>query len=203
MGLYGRFVVPRLIDFAMKQQMLVERRATLVPRAMGSVLEVGIGSGRNLSHYSAAVEHLYGVDPSPELLAMARKRARETGVEVELICQGAERLSYADASFDSVVMTWTLCSIPDASAALAEMRRVLKPGGRLLFIEHGLAPEARVATWQRRLTPLWRPLAGGCHLDRPIEKLIRSAGFAITELRNFYLKGPKPFTYMYEGSARA
>jgi len=202
-ALYSRFILPRLIDLVMKQQMLRERRAALVPRAKGEVLEVGIGSGLNLPYYSGAVERLYGLDPSPQLLAMTRKGLQKMRLRADLVCQSAERLPFADASFDSVVITWTLCSIPDAGSALREIRRVLKPGGELLFIEHGLAPEPRVAAWQRRLTPLWRPLAGGCHLDRPIENLIRSAGFAVAELKNAYLKGPKPFTYIYEGSARA
>ena len=202
MALYARFIVPRLIDLAMKQKEMRERRAVLVPRAKGKVLEVGIGSGLNLPYYSGAVERLYGIDPSPQLLAMARKRLEKTRVPAELVCQSAERLPFGDASFDSVVMTWTLCSIPDARSALREIRRVLKPGGELLFIEHGLAPEPRVAAWQRRLTPLWRPLAGGCHLDRRIDALLREA-FPVAEVRNFYLEGPRIVTYMYEGSARA
>jgi len=168
-------VVPRLINFAMKQSMLRERRAALVPRAKGTVLEVGIGSGLNLPYYSHEVERLYGVDPSPQLLAMARSNARKAQLAVELVCESAERLPFADASFDCAIMTWTLCSIPHAGRALREVHRVLKPGGELFFAEHGLAPDARVAAWQRRLTPLWRPLAGGCHLDRPIDALIRAA----------------------------
>ena len=203
MGFYSRFVVPRLIDFAMKQKMLRERRAAIVPKARGTVLEIGIGSGINLPYYSAEVRKLYGIDPSAELLAMAHKNARAAGRNVDLVRDSAERLPFPEASFDTVVSTWTLCSIPDAGAAVREMRRVLKPGGTLLFIEHGLAPDLRVARWQRRLTPLWRPLAGGCHLDRPIEALVRAAGFDMAHLENFYMKGPRPFTYMYEGAARA
>ena len=203
MPFYERFILPRLIDLVMKQEMLRERRAALVPRAKGKVLEVGVGSGLNIPYYSAAVERLYGVDPSVQLLAMARRNVENASLPAELVCQTAERLPFGDASFDSVVMTWTLCSIPGASGALCEIKRVLKPGGELLFIEHGLSPEPRVAAWQRRLTPFWRPLAGGCHLDRPIEALVRSAGFTVVELKNSYLKGPKPFTYMYEGSARS
>ena len=143
MALYSRFILPRLIDLVMKQQMLRERRAALVPRAKGEVLEVGIGSGLNLPYYSGAVERLYGLDPSPQLLAMTRKGLQKMRLRADLVCQSAERLPFADASFDSVVMTWTLCSIPDAGSALREIRRVLKPGGELLFIEHGLAPEPR------------------------------------------------------------
>jgi ubiquinone/menaquinone biosynthesis C-methylase UbiE len=202
-GLYARFVVPRLIDLAMRQKMLRERRAVVVPKARGTVLEVGIGSGLNLPYYSASVERLYGIDPSSELVAMAQRNARDAGRNVELMCESAERLPFADRTFDSVVMTWTLCSIPDAQRALSEMRRVMKRGGELLFIEHGFSPEAGVAAWQRRLTPLWKRFAGGCHLDRRIDALIRAAGFELVSLQNFYLKGPRPFTYMYEGSARA
>jgi ubiquinone/menaquinone biosynthesis C-methylase UbiE len=200
-GLYARFVLPRLIDLVMRQEMLRERRAVLVPRARGAVVEVGIGSGLNLAHYSDAVESLHGVDPSPELLAIARKHARGTAFPVQLVCQSAEQLPFADASVDTVVVTWTLCSIEDPAAAVREMKRVLKPGGQLLFVEHGLAPDARVAAWQRRLTPAWKTIAGGCHLDRPIDALIRSAGFDIAELQTSYLPAPRPFSYTYEGLA--
>jgi ubiquinone/menaquinone biosynthesis C-methylase UbiE len=202
MGLYARFVLPRLIDLAMRQERVREQRARLVPKAHGSVLEVGIGSGLNLPYYDTSrVRRLSAVDPSAELLAMARRNARLRGMEIELTRQSAERLPFADASFDSVVMTWTLCSIPDPAAALREIRRVLKSGGELLFIEHGLSRDAGVAKWQRRLTPLWRPLAGGCHLDRRIDALIEAV-FPGTVPETFYLEGPRILTCMYEGSAR-
>ena len=203
MSLYSRYVLPRLTDLAMRQERVREQRARLVPKAHGSVLEVGIGSGLNLPYYDASrVRRLCAVDPSAELLAMARRNARLRRAEIELVCQSAERLPFADASFDSVVMTWTLCSIPDPAAALREIRRVLKSGGELLFIEHGLSRDAGVAAWQRRLTPLWRPLAGGCHLDRRIDALIEAV-FPGTVPETFYLEGPRIFTYMYQGSARA
>ena len=203
MSLYSRFLLPRLIDFAMRQKQARERREALVPRAHGAVLEVGIGSGLNLPYYDASrVRRLCAVDPSAELLAMARRSARRLQVEVELVQQSAERLPFGTASFDSALVTWTLCSIPDPAAALREIRRVLKPGGELLFVEHGLSPDAGVAAWQRRLTPLWRPLAGGCHLDRPIGALI-GAAFPALELETFYAEGPRILAWMYEGSARA
>jgi ubiquinone/menaquinone biosynthesis C-methylase UbiE len=202
-GLYARFVVPRLIDLAMRQKMLREHRAAVVPKARGTVLEVGIGSARNLPYYSTSVERLYGIDPSSELLAMAQRNARTAGRNVELVCESAERLPFADAMFDSVLITWTLCSIPDPARALREMRRVMKPGGHLHFIEHGFSREPSVAAWQRRLTPIWQRIAGGCHLDRRIDALIRAAGFELIDLQNFYVKGPRPLTYMYEGTARA
>ena len=203
MSLYSRFVLPRLIDLAMRQERVRERRERLVPKAHGAVLEVGIGSGLNLPYYDASrVRRLCAVDPSAELLAMARRSARRLGAEVELVQQSAERLPFGDASFDSALITWTLCSIPDPAVALREIRRVLKSGGELFFIEHGLSHEAGVAAWQRRLTPLWRPIAGGCHLDRRMDALIRAA-FPHVEVQTFYLEGPRFLTYVYEGSARA
>jgi ubiquinone/menaquinone biosynthesis C-methylase UbiE len=203
MSLYSRFVLPPILNLVMKDKRLRERRERLVPKAHGTVLEVGIGSGLNLPYYDASrVRRLCAVDPSQELLAIARKKARRLGVDVELVPRSAERLPFPDASFDSAVLTWTLCSIPDPAAALAEIRRVLRPGGELFFIEHGLAPDPGVARWQRRLTPLWRPLAGGCHLDRRMDALVRAA-FSAVEIETFYLEGPHLLTYMYEGTARA
>jgi ubiquinone/menaquinone biosynthesis C-methylase UbiE len=203
MSLYSRFVLPPVLDLVMKDRRLRERRERLVPRAHGAVLEVGIGSGLNLPFYDASrVRRLYGADPSQALLGMARNKARKLGMEVELVRQSAERLPFPSATFDCALLTWTLCSIPDPAAALAEIRRVLKPGGELLFIEHGLAPDPGVARWQHRLTPLWRPLAGGCHLDRPMAELLRGA-FANVTLDTFYLEGPRILTYMYEGTARS
>lgn len=133
---------------------------------------------------------------------MAAKKAHRLKLDVQLVAQSAERLPFADASFDSALLTWTLCSIPDPLAALAEIRRVLRPGGELFFIEHGLAPDPGVARWQQRLTPLWRPIAGGCHLDRRMDELVRAA-FPVVELETSYLEGPRILTYMYEGCARS
>ena len=202
MNLYSRFALPRLIDFAMRQKRVRERRALLVPQAYGAVLEIGIGSGLNLPYYGARVKRICGVDPSAELLDIARRGAKRQSTEVELVRQSAERLPFGDASFDSAVMTWSLCSIADPLAALREAKRVLKPGGELFFVEHGLAPEPGVAAWQHRLTPLWRPLAGGCHLDRRMDELVRRV-FPVMELETYYLEGPRILTYMYQGRARA
>jgi len=201
MGFYDRLVLPRLIDFAMKDKRAAERRAVLVPQAAGAVLELGIGSGLNLSYYGPAVERVYGVDPSPELLARARARAQRLSLPVDLACRSAEALPWPDESVDTVVTTWTLCSIPDAHQALREAKRMLRPEGRLLFVEHGLSPDPRVEAWQRRINPLWRRFAGGCNLDRRIDELIRSAGFEIAQLETGYLSGPRPFTYTYQGLA--
>jgi ubiquinone/menaquinone biosynthesis C-methylase UbiE len=202
MSLYRHFVLPRLIHLAMKQKLLREERAKVVSGAHGDVLEIGIGSGLNLPYYGEAVQRVVGVDPSAELLAMARRNAARSALPVELVCQNAERLPFGDASFDSAVMTWTLCSIADPAAALREIRRVLKPGAALFFVEHGLSDEPRVAAWQHRLTPLWRPLAGGCHLDRRIGALI-GAAFPHVYVDAFYIDGPRFLTYLYEGRASA
>lgn len=202
MSFYSRFILPPLLDLVMRQKMLRERREALVPLAAGTVLEVGIGSGLNLPYYGGGVERLYGVDPSAELLAMTGKNARRIGRAVELVRDSAERLPFAGASIDTVVMTWTLCSIGDPLAALREVKRVLKPGGRLLFVEHGQSPEPSIARWQARLTPLWLRVSGGCHLDRRVDSLISSAGLEIAELQRAYLEGPRPFTYTYQGVAR-
>jgi ubiquinone/menaquinone biosynthesis C-methylase UbiE len=202
MSFYSRFVLPPLLNLVMQQKMLRERREAVVPQASGTVLEVGIGSGLNLPYYGSGVERLYGVDPSADLLAMAEKNALRTGRAIELFRESAEQLPLASDSVDTVVMTWTLCSIDDPLAALREMKRVLRHGGRLLFVEHGHAPEPSVARWQTRLTPLWKRVSGGCHLDRRIDSLIVSAGFEVAELHGEYLEGPRPFTYTYQGIAR-
>ncbi|HET6467601.1 MAG TPA: class I SAM-dependent methyltransferase [Geminicoccaceae bacterium] len=204
MGLYRERVLPWLIHGAMRQEQLAPLRQRVVQGATGRVLEVGIGSGLNLPLYGRDVELVYGVDPSEALLEMARRRAGWMSFKVTLLVQSAEHLPLADRSFDTVVSSWALCSIPDVAAALAEIRRVLKPGGRLLFVEHGAAPEPAVRRWQDRLTPLWRPLAGGCHLNRPIDRLIAGAGLALADLETGYLvEGPRLLTYHYLGVALA
>jgi ubiquinone/menaquinone biosynthesis C-methylase UbiE len=201
MSLYERWILPRLIDLAMRQDAVQKYRRALVPGARGRVLEVGVGSGLNLPFYAAGVSEVIGLDPSERLLVMARRRAATASVPVTLTQGTATAVPMADNSIDTVVMTWTLCSIPDPMAALGEMRRVLKPGGSLLFVEHGLSPDPGVARWQHRLTPVWRRCAGGCHLDRKIDDLVRAAGFELPELKIGYGDGPRPMTYMYEGRA--
>lgn len=201
MGLYRKWVVPRLIDCAMRQDRLAAYRKRVVSAARGTVLEIGIGSGLNAPHYGAAVELVIGIDPSPELLAWARRRSRSAGARIVLATASAELLPFGEGRFDCIVMTWTLCSIPHPATALKEMRRVLKPQGLLLFVEHGLSPEAAVRRWQNWLTPAWRRIAGGCHLNRKMDELLKAAGFRIAELRVGYMPGPKPMTYMYHGEA--
>jgi ubiquinone/menaquinone biosynthesis C-methylase UbiE len=170
MGLYDRHILPHCIDLAMRSRVVRVERQRLLPGAEGRVLEIGIGSGLNLPHYAATVTSLVGLEPSEKLLRMTRDRARQAAFEVSLIEASAEEIPLDDTSFDSVVMTWTLCTIPRPPAALAELRRVLKPGGALLFVEHGRAPEAAIARWQDRLNPLQRRLGGGCNLNRRIDE---------------------------------
>lgn len=186
----------------MKTEAATRYRGRLVPAAQGRVLEMGIGSGLNLPFYSRDVETVCGVDPSPELLSMARKRADDAPFPVEFLNRSGEELPLDDKGFDTVVTTWTLCTIAEPVKALKEMKRVLKPDGELLFVEHGLAPEPRVEAWQHRLNPIWTRIAGGCHLNRKIDELIRAAGFTITELETAYVKGPRAMAYTFEGRAR-
>jgi ubiquinone/menaquinone biosynthesis C-methylase UbiE len=202
MGFYNDVILPRLIDLALRNKQLRPFRERVVGAAEGRVLEIGVGSGRNLPFYRAAAREIYALEPAPRLVAMARNAPRATTMPVTFIEASAEAIPLDEHSVDTVVMTWTLCSIPEAVAALAEMRRVLRPGGRLMFVEHGQAPDARVRWWQDRLTPVWRRIGGGCHLNRPIRGMIESAGFRIDRIETGYIPGPKPMTFMYEGSAR-
>lgn len=201
-ALYERHVLPHLIDYACGLGAVMKTRALVVPLAEGEVLEIGIGSGLNLSFYDPAkVRRIVGVDPSADMQKLARQRAEQISIPVEMIALELGQIQAEDARFDSIVCTFTLCTIPDAVAALREMRRVLKPGGKLLFSEHGLAPDASVMRWQNRLTPLWKPLAGGCHLNRDIPVLLEAGGFTIGQLETSYLKGPRPMTWVYRGWA--
>lgn len=202
LSFYQRRILPRLISFGMGQKQLRPLREQLIAGARGRVLEIGIGSGLNMPFYSREVDTLLGIDPSVPLLQMARRHTAWTHFPVELTEGGAEEIPLDDRSVDHVVMTWTLCSIADPPRALAEIRRVLRPGGALLFIEHGRAPEPGVQRWQDRLTPLWRRVAGGCHLNRPIDQLIEAAGLRLDALETGYLvKGPRFATFHYRGRA--
>lgn len=203
MNWYDRHVLPYLMDFACGLPMVQAQRRLLVPQAQGRVLEVGMGTGRNLPFYDRQrVSFVVGVDPAMQMHRLAQRRSRQAGIAVELMGLSAEHLPATDASFDTVVCTYTLCSIPDPLKALREMRRVLVPGGRLLFCEHGRAPDETVRRWQDRLQPLWGPLAGGCHLGRDVPALLEAAGFAAT-MQSAYLAGPRPMTFHYWGHAQA
>lgn len=204
MGAYDRYLLPYLIDCACGMKAVQRERAALIPRASGRVLEVGIGTGRNLPFYDRTrLGSLCGLDPAAQMHRLARRRAAQAQLEVELLDLPAEKIPADDGSFDTVVSTFTLCTISDAAQALREMRRVLKPGGHLLFCEHGLAPDQSVRRWQHRLTPLWKPLAGGCHLDRDIAGLLEAGGFRVVDMQRRYLPGPRAMTYVYSGSAVA
>jgi ubiquinone/menaquinone biosynthesis C-methylase UbiE len=185
---------------SMQQETFEPYRRRVVTQASGRVLEIGVGSGLNLPFYQAAT-HVIGLDPSTKLLSMAHTVADGLSGSVELVEGVAEAIPLPDESVDTVVSTWTLCSIPDVTRALGEMRRVLRPEGRLLFAEHGRSSDSGVVRWQDRLTPLWKRIGGGCHLNRPIEELIRKAGFRVMQVETGYMKGPKAMTFMYQGVA--
>jgi SAM-dependent methyltransferase len=204
MGLYQKYVFPRLIELAMSNADLVPMREKVVSGARGVTVELGIGTGLNLPFYGQGVTQLFGVEPSAELAAMARRRAVETARPLELLPQSAEdRLPLPDASVDTVVVTWALCSIPDPVKALREARRVLRRDGELRFVEHGRAVDPRLRRWQNRLNPLWKVIAGGCNMNRAADEAIQAAGFRIQELSHAFLPGPKILTYTYQGRASA
>ena len=201
MGFYNDFILPRLINLAMRNKELRPFRERVIGAAEGRVLEIGVGSGLNLPFYRAPVREILALEPAPRLLTMAKNASRAIGVPVKFLEASAEAIPLDEHSVDTVVTTWTLCSIPQAATALAEMRRVLRPGGKLLFAEHGQAPDASVRRWQDRLTPAWRYIGGGCHLNRPIGSMIEAAGFRVDRIETGYIPGPKPMTFMYEGGA--
>lgn len=203
MGVWDRWILPRLIDFACRQKTVGEHRDRSVPEARGKVVELGIGSGLNLSRYDPrTVIAVVGVDPSRPLLERARKAASGSAVPALLVEGDAQALPVPDGWADTVVVTFALCTIESAERALAEARRALAPEGRLLFVEHGLAPEEGVRRWQRRLTPAWKKVSGGCHLDRAIPDLVREAGFEIDEVDAEWMDAPKIAGWTWHGVAR-
>jgi len=201
---YERNILPYLIDLACGVKPVRKQREKVVPLAEGRVLEIGIGTGLNLEHYDKAKVHeIVGLDPALEMHQLAGKRMRKAGLQVELVGFSAERIPFEDATFDTVLITYTLCSIPDPVAALKEMRRLLRPGAKLIFCEHGLSLDPSVRRWQDRLTPLWSRLAGGCRLNRDIPGLLGEAGLRSADMQTMYLPGPRPLTYNYWGTAVA
>jgi ubiquinone/menaquinone biosynthesis C-methylase UbiE len=202
MGFYSDVILPRLCDFAMRNKLLLPIRQRVIGAAEGRVLEIGVGSGLNLPFYRPQVAEVLALEPAPRLVAMARTAAHGASIPVRFLEASAEAIPLDHHSVDTIVTTWTLCSIPHAATALADMRRVLRPGGKLLFVEHGLAPDESVRRWQDLITPAWRCISGGCHLNRPIRAMIEGAGFRFDRIETGYIPGPRPMTFMYEGSAR-
>jgi SAM-dependent methyltransferase len=201
-SLYDRYIMPRLIGCACAAPPIMKQRAKVVPSAQGRVLELGVGGGLNLAFYDPAkVSEVVGIDPSAELRARAQAAPRAEGLRVTLTEGVAESLPFDAASFDNVVCTFTLCSVHTPPEVLAEARRVLKPGGRLLYCEHGLAPDAGVVKWQRRIEPIWKRIAGGCHLTRPVTSAIAAAGFGIERSDTMYLPGTPRFAGWNEWGA--
>ena len=205
MSFYDKYILPSFLNCACGSKPIKYQRSKVVPMAEGVVLEVGIGSGLNIPYYdSTKISAIIGLDPSEELNNMAKKVAADKGLEVDFILGSAEAIPLPDNHVDSVLVTYTLCTIPDALSASKEMRRVLKPDGKMIFCEHGLAPDADVAKWQARIDPYWEKIAGGCHLNRDIPQLIQSAGFNIQSMEQMYLPStPKFAGYNYWGTAVA
>lgn len=201
MGLYADRVLPRLSDVALRGSEFTPIRARVAAGLSGEVLEVGFGSGLNVAHYPAAVTRVRAVDPATVGRKLAAPRIAARALPVEYVGSDGQALPLPDDSVDHALSTWTLCTIPDADQALREIGRVLRPGGTLHFVEHGRSPDANVARWQDRLTPIQRRVAGGCHLNRPIEVIVSGSGLELTRLENYYLRGPKAFGYCYEGVA--
>ena len=200
---YERNVLPWLIDFACGMKSVSQQRMKVIPQARGRVLEIGLGTGLNLPFYDTGrVSELVGVEPSLTMHHLAMRRSRAAGIPVELVGIGAERLPLADHVFETVVSTYTLCTIPDPVLALRELRRVLAPGGRLLFSEHGKAPDESVRKWQARIQPVWGKFSGGCHLGRDIPAILKEAGFD-AQVESMYIPGPRIASYHYWGMATA
>lgn len=204
-GWWDRHIVPRLIKCACSQGQIMKLRSELVPLARGDVLELGCGGGINMEFYEPVqITRLSGIDPSPKLLEMTRAAAAAHGIAADIQGGVGEAMPFTDASFDTVVTTFTLCSVQEQAAVLREIRRVLRPGGVALFLEHGAAPDAGIAKWQRRIEPLWKRVGGNCHLTRPISSAYAGEGFAVEKLGEGYIpKSPRPMAWVEYGIARA
>ena len=204
MGLYNKYILPCCLDKACGIKPITMQREKVVPLAEGVVLEIGIGSGQNLPHYNAAkVIKIIGVDPDEHIWKRSETRRRECPIEVERIGLSGEDIPLESNSADSVVVTYSLCTIPDPVKALHEMKRILKPGGKILFSEHGKAPDENIHRWQNRIDPVWKKLAGGCHSGRDIPALFKQANLTFDDLQQMYIPGPKVLGYNYWGIASA
>lgn len=203
MGFYDRVILPPLLGLAMGAKPITYQRKKVVPRAQGRVLEIGAGAGHNFPFYDPSkVTHLWALEPSPEMRARAEGRASAAAFPVEFLDLPGEQIPLDDESADTILITFTMCTIPDVASALCGMRRVLKPGGHMIFCEHGRAPDANVEKWQHRIEPVWKKISGGCHLSRPIPSLVTGAGFRIEDMETMYLPGtPRWGGFNYWGSA--
>ena len=202
MRFYEKYLLPRLVHIACSQKPSMRQREKIVPLAQGRVLEIGIGTGLNIPLYDKGkVQHLWGLDPSAEMWSIAQKNALQHHLDAEFIQSGAESIPLDDNSADTIVMTYTLCSIPDVRAAMAEIKRTLKPGGKLIFCEHGEAPDESILRWQNRLNPTWRVFSGGCNLNRPVPEILEQSGFKSNDMQTMYLPGWKPAAFNYWGTA--
>lgn len=202
MGFYNKYILPQLTHWVCSQNDITRVREEYVPLAKGRILEVGIGSGLNLPHYDPLrVEKIWGLDPSSELIKRAMKQATQMPFDVEFIERSCEEIPMDDKSMDSVLVTYSLCSIPDVSKALKEINRILKPGGELIFCEHGRAPDDVISKWQDRVTPSWTKVSGGCHLNRDISQLINKSRFKIVKYDQQYSSPLKLISFNYRGIA--
>lgn len=202
MGFYSRVVFPQIMDWIMSDKETAKIRKEILAEVSGDVFELGFGTGLNLPHYPGHVKKLVAADPNPGMRKTAQERMAKSHIEVDCRVLGGEALPFDDESFDTVVCTWTLCSIPDAERALAHCHRMLRPGGKFIFVEHGLAGDSTVRKWQDRLNPFWGILGGGCHLNRDIKELILDSKFRFEKLENFYMPGAFKFMgYLYQGVA--
>ena len=203
MGFYSKHILPRCLDKACGIGPITKQREKVVPLAEGIVLEIGIGSGQNLPHYNPdKVTKIIGVDPDEHIWKRSEKRRKLCPIEIERIGLSGEDIPLGKNSADSVVITYSLCTIPDPVKALHEMKRILKPGGKIFFSEHGKAPDENVHRWQNRIDPVWKKLAGGCHSGRNIPDLFRQAGLSFEDLQEMYIPGPKVLSYNYWGVAK-
>jgi len=201
MGFYGQQILPRIIDRVLDGGEFTEIRSRVASGLTGEVLEIGFGSGLNVPHYPSDIKRVLAVDPATAGRKLAAARIAASTVPVEYVGLDGALLPIDTGSIDHLLITWTMCTIPDLDRALSEMHRVLRVGGQMHFVEHGRSPDPKVAQWQDRLTPFQRLWAGGCHLNRPIDRMIEGAGFTLNRLDNFYMKGPKPMGYLFEGLA--
>jgi SAM-dependent methyltransferase len=203
MGIYHKYILPKIVDHICGLNPMMKQREKIVPQARGKVLEIGIGTGHNLPFYSADhVQQVWGLDPSTDMWSLAKNYLEIVDFDVEFIEAGAEEIPLDDGIVDTVLVTYTLCTIPQIHAALDEIRRVLGQQGKLLFCEHGMAPDKSVQVWQDRLNPIWKMIGGGCNLNLPIPSLLNQSGFDILDIQSMYVPGWKPASFNYWGTAQ-